>query len=364
MSVKELYPIDELHNFTRSVFEATGINKEHAADATEVLLYANRRGVDTHGVRNLKTHYCEGLQKGEINDNPTFQIDYETPTSARVNGDSGLGLAAANWGMRLAIEKAEAAGMAMVSMYNSHHYGAAGYYPWMALQHEMIGISMTARFSPDGTGVVVTPTFAGIPMFSTNPIAIGFPTSQEPPYIFDMATSTVPFNRITMMAAAGESVPLGWGMDADGNPSTDPSNFQQLYPLGGTREMGSHKGFGLGMVVSVLCSMLSGGWIDGFLDDEHAFDGYKQDGDCHFFGAIRVDAFRPAAEFKAGMDAMIRSIHAAPKAPGHDRIYVAGEIEHETEIERRANGVPLPDTVVADLEVLSARYDVPMPPSI
>lgn len=362
MSSDRRFPIAEVQRFTQQIFAATGIPKEQAEDAAAVLLYANRRGVDTHGVRNLKRAYCDNLDNGKLVREPHFQIVHETPVSARVDGGGGLGLAGATWAMRLALKKAETSGMALVSMRNSFHYGAAGFYPWMALQKDMIGISMTGRFSPTGEWVVVTPTFARNPMFSTNPLAIGFPTAEEPPYLLDMATSVVPHNRVMMMAAAGQSIPLGWGMDAEGNPVTDPHLVEQLHPLGGTREMGSHKGYGLSMMVEVLCALLSGAWKDGHPEqDEQAFEGYRQSTDGHFFAAIKVDIFRPLEEFKRGMDAMIRAIHAAPPAPGHDRIYVAGEMEHETEQERQIYGIPLPDTVISELSVLSHKYNVPMP---
>lgn len=251
---------DAAYEFVKTIFRKVGIPDEHASDAADVLLYASRRGVDTHGLKNLKSHYVEYLENGKIRKNPTFQIEYETPISARVNGDGGLGLAAGCWGMRLALEKAQASGMGFVSMRNSHHFGAAGYYPWMALEHDMIGIGLTGRFSATGKLVAVAPTFSARPLFSTNPIAISFPTDREPPYVFDMATSVVPFNRIYKHRDSNEPVPIGWGIDAKGNPTTDPHQIRSVFPLGGTREMGSHKGTGLAMVVEVLCSVLSGGW--------------------------------------------------------------------------------------------------------
>ena len=267
--------------------------------------------------------------------------------------------------MGLAMDKGDVSGMAMVSMRNSYHYGAAGFYPWMALQRDMIGISMTGRFSAKGEWVVVTPTYAKIPMFSTNPIAISFPTGEEPPYLLDMATSTVPHNRITMLQAAGQSIPLGWGMDAEGNSVTDPALVTQLHPLGGSREMGGHKGSGLGMMVQVLCSLLSGAWEGGYPEsDEQSFGGYRQSTDGHFFAAIKVDIFRPLAEFKEAMDVMIRGIHAAPTVAGQNRVYVAGEIEHETELDRQANGIPLPETVIAELAELAQRYNIEMPEEV
>ena len=358
-----LAQVEPLHNFVETIFGSAGFRPEHAKDAANVLMYASRRGVDTHGVRNLIPIYFAQLDKDLYTLNPNFRIEHETAVSARVNGDSGLGLAASSWAMRLAISKAKDAGMAFVSMRNTYHYGAAGYYPWMALQNDMIGISMTGRFSPDGTFLAsVPPTYSAIPMFSTNPLAIGFPTAEEPPYLLDMATSTVPFNRIFKMRDAGEPIPLGWGLDERGEPTTDAALVRQVLPLGGTREQGGHKGYGLAMMVEVLCAVLSGGWGTGFpLDDPSASNGHKQITDAHFFGAMRVDAFRPLDEFKRGMDAMIQALHAAPKEEGQDRIYVAGEIEDETEQERLRNGIPLPDTVVEDLKTLSTRYHVPLP---
>ncbi|OUC08207.1 hypothetical protein RY27_10360, partial [Litorilinea aerophila] len=243
---------------------------------------------------------------------------------------------------------------------HSHHFGAAGYYPWMALQQDLIGIGLTGRFAARGAEIGVVPTFAAVPMFSTNPISIAFPTAEEPPFLLDMATSITPYNRVKMYQELGRILPLGWGMDDQGQPATDPAVVRRLYPLGGSREMGGHKGYGLAMVVEVLCAGLSGEWCDGHDEDDRCFEGYAQTHDAHFFGAIRVDLFRPLEEFKRSMDAMIRALHAAPKEPGQERIYVAGEIEHETEQERRRKGIPLPANVVADLQELSRRFDVPL----
>jgi LDH2 family malate/lactate/ureidoglycolate dehydrogenase len=361
MGTDLLVPVEPLHRFVERLFGKAGFQPDHAADAASVLMYASRRGVDTHGVRNLKPIYFRLLEQGMLNLQPTFRIEHETPVSARVDGDDGLGLAASCWAMRLAMDKAVESGMAFVSMRNSWHFGAAGYYPWMALEREMIGIGMTARFSPTGEGTVVVPTFSTLPMFSTNPLAIGFPTREEPPWLFDMATSTIPFNRITKMRDAKESIPLGWGIDEQGQPTTDPGLVRAIFPLGTTREMGSHKGYGLSMMVEVLCALLSGAWSAGPAAGMGANHGHRQRGDAHFFGAVRIDAFTPLGEFKDAMDAMIRSLHDAPVAEDQERIYVAGEIEHETEQERLRHGIPLPDTVVADIRELGQKFDVPLP---
>lgn len=350
-----------LTDFATQILERAGVPAEQARDAAQVLVWANLRGVDTHGVRNLELIYCSMIRNGQTKPNAEFRILHETPVSARVDGDGGLGLSASVWGMRLAMEKARQAGIGMVAIANSFHFGAAGYYPWMALQEDMIGIGLTGRFAPKGSEIGVVPTFAAIPMFSTNPISIGFPTFEEVPYLLDMATSTTPYNRITMYKELGRSVPLGWGTDANGNPSTDPNVIRQLFPLGGTREQGSHKGYGLSMMVEVLCGVLSGGWAQHFESPDQSFEGYSQIGDAHFLAAFRIDLFQPIDEFKRGMDAMIRALHAAPKAQGQNRIYVPGEIEFETEQQRRATGIPLPQNVVETLHGLSNEFGVPFP---
>ena len=347
--------VDALHTFTRTLFERMGSLPDHAADAADVLMYASRRGVETHGVRNIKPIYYKQIKAGLTNLRPEFKIEHETPVSARVDGDSGLGLVGSSWAMRLAMEKARQSGIGVVAMHNSYHYGAAGYYPWMALQEDMIGISMTARFYPGGSDYGVLPTFGSKAMFSTNPLAISFPTAVEPTFLFDMATSTVPFNRVLMMRDNGLEIPLGWGVDETGKDTTDPGSVRNLYPLGGIREQGGHKGYGLSMMVSILCNVLSGSWNS--MGEGQPF-GLNNDG--HFFAAMRVDLFRSIDEFKRGMDAMIQSLHDSPKAAGYDRIYVAGEIEHETEQERLRTGVPLTAFVLNELQEMGEEYGVPL----
>lgn len=352
---------ERLRNFATSVFEKVEVPASDAHDAADVLVWANRRGVDTHGVRNLKPFYVDGIARGDIIPNPRFRIEQETPVTARVDGDNGLGMVGGCWAMRLAMKKAEEAGIGVVSMCHSNHYGAAGYYPMMALQKGMIGISMTGYLFAGGSEVGVRPTFGATPMLSTNPISVAFPTAEEPPFLLDMATSVVPMNRIQMLIEAGaDTIPAGWGLDSEGKPTTDPGAVRHLFPLGGTREQGGHKGFGLSMMVTVFCSLLSGGWFEGATKSSLAADGYGQDRDAHFFAALNVEAFRPLEEFRQGMDAMIRAIHAGATEPGQDRIYVAGEIEHETEQSRLRDGIPLPPNVVADLQTLSNEFGVPL----
>ena len=352
---------DALENFTRQAFESMGVPAPQAQDAASVLVWANLRGVDTHGVRNLMLLYVPMIDEGLIQPDAKFKIEHETPFSARVDGAAGVGMAAGKWAMKLAIEKAASSGVGMVAMRNSQHFGAAGYFAAMPLPNDMIGISLTGRFMPQGEKIGIVPTYASTPMFSTNPIALAAPTLLEAPYVLDMATSITPYNRVMLYDEMGLETPMGWGMDDEGVPTVDPSLLHQLLPLGGTREMGSHKGYGLAMIVEILSSVLSGSWSTGVEEGNKTYDGHGQTGDGHFFGAIRVDAFRPAEEFKRGMDAMIRALHDAPKEAGQDRIYVAGEIEYETEIERRKHGIPVPPNVQADIRDLADRFGLTHP---
>ena len=349
-----------LEAFARDVFSKLGVPDTQAAGAARVLVWANLRGVETHGVRNLAPLYVHMLDEGIVTPDADFSVDHETPFSARVDGGNGLGMAAGVWAMQLAMDKAAASGSGMVAMHNSRHFGAAGYYAHMALAHDMIGISATGRFMPRGGRIGLMPTFAAIPMFSTNPIAFSAPSMEEPPFLLDMATTITPYNRVMLYHELGRLAPVGWGTDDDGVPTTDPTKLNHLYPLGGSRELGSHKGYGLAMVVQILSGVLSGDWAGGSAD-ERAYDGYDQRHDGHFFAAIRVDAFEPVDDFKRGMDVMIRALHDAPKEEGQDRIYIAGEIEHETEQERRRTGIPLPPNVQDDLRKLADRFALPLP---
>ena len=352
--------------FAIRVLECVGFPSAAAADAAEVLLWASLRGIDTHGVRNLKRYYVEGAREGTIKPHAEFRIEFETPIAARTNGDAGLGLAAACWGMRLAIEKAARSGIGLVTMRNSHHLGAAGYFAHMAIARDMIGFCTTGYLFATGSETGVVPLFGMVPMLSTNPLAIAFPGDAEPPFVLDMSTSTAPYNRVELWREIGRAIPLGWGRDAEGQPTTDPAALKQLLPLGGTREQGAHKGFGLAMMVQILSGVLSGGWREN-PDPERILgstpgtrNGYAQEGQGHFFVALRLDQFGPPAAFKRGMDEMIRAIRASTPEPGQERVSVAGEIEHETEEARRRTGIPLPAHIVVELRALSDTYGVPL----
>ena len=357
---------DDLRPFAARVLQRSGYSAPHSEDGAYVLTWASLRGIDTHGIRNLKRYYIDGIAEGTIDPKAEFAIVSETPVAARVDGGGGLGLAASCWGMRLAMDKAARSGMAFVSMSNSNHIGAAGCFPHMAVERDMIGIAMTGYFFANGNDVGIPPTYGLTPLFGTNPIAIAVPCGEEPPYVLDMATSIVPYNRVELFGELGQPLRKGWARNKDGTDTTKPAEAALLTPLGGSREQGGHKGFGLSMLVQILTGVLSGGWWKN-PDRERAFGyevedpkSYVQQGACNFYGAIRVDQFGPVEDFKRGMDETIRIIHESDVEPGQDRIYVAGEQEHAIQEQRLREGIPLTSELAAELDDLSRTHGLPL----
>ena len=330
-AASHLITADEARQCAAAILEKAGYSAEHAADGAYVLTWASLRGIDTHGIRNLKRYYIDPIADGLIDPKGEFSIAHETPVAARVDGGAGLGLAASCWGMRLAMDKAEKTGMAFVTMCNSNHIGAAGCFAHLATERDMIGIAMTGYFFTNGSDVGIAPIFGLTPLFGTNPLAIGVPCGQEPPYLLDMATSVVPHNRVELFSELGHPLRAGWARDKNGRDTTDPAAASLLTPLGGNREQGGHKGVGLSMVVQILTGVLSGGWWENpqreraFGHDVQNPDSFVQQGASNFFGAIRVDQFGSVESFKHGMDELIRVIHESEVEPDQERIYVAGE---------------------------------------
>jgi len=346
---------DQLRAFAQQVLEAVDVPTDQAADAADVLVWANLNGVDTHGVRNLRPLFVEGILAGRIKARADFQVEHETSVTARIDGDTGLGLSAGPWAMRLAMQKAQDHGVGITVVRNSRHYGAAGYHAMMPIAEDMIGISLTGMMWPQGSPIGVLPTFGKLPMLSTNPIAVAVPTGVEATFLLDMATSITPMNRVMLFQEVGQPIPAGWALDTNGVSTTDPSVAMQLLPLGGARESGGHKGYGLSVMVEIFCALLSGGW-------EKGAGGYAQSGDGHFMMmmALRVDAFRPLNDFKEGMDAMIDAFHKSPTVEGRERVMVAGEPEAKNAKRRGEIGIPLPPNVAADLTALSEQFNVPL----
>mgnify|MGYP005726284281 CR=1 FL=1 len=327
------------------IFMAFDMPEEDAKASADVLIYADIRGIDSHGVSNMMRAYVAGFRAEAINPKPTTKTTTDVGGAISVDCDNGLGLAQSRRFMAETIERAKQSGVAAMTAYNGQHYGPSAYYAHMALDHDMVGISMTAG------GVLVAPTQGAEPLLGLNPIGIAAPSEKEVPFIFDASMSSVAGNKIQLLRRVGGNVVPGWVTDADGAPVMDespvPDGFMML-PLGGTREIGSHKGFGLSMMVEILCTMLAGTGGGPF----------RRDGVGHFFMAFNVGAFCDVSTFKADMDQYLRGLLDCKPAPGETRVVYPGIPEHEAEIERREKGIPYHPEVLEWFKKTLAELDL------
>ncbi|MGZ8453130.1 MAG: Ldh family oxidoreductase [Candidatus Binatia bacterium] len=340
---------EKLIRFVSRSFEKLGVPAADAEIAANVLVASDLRGVDTHGVIRFNPHawYVKWLRDGAMTAKPNIRVVTENASTALLDADNGMGFVAGHRAMGLAINKAKESGVGIVTVRNSRHYGMSAYYSMLALPHDMIGIAMT------NASRQVVPTFGREARFGTNPISFAVPAKDERPFVLDMATTTAAAGKLELAIRLGKPVPTGWALNERAEPTTDPKVAQQarrLLPLGGSRESGSHKGYGLGILVEILCGVLTG--------TVTALNA-NQEPRGHFFGAINPAAFRPAAEFTADMDRLIRELRSTPPVEGESRVYVAGEIEFETAEERAERGIPLHGSVLKGLRAVSEQVGVP-----
>ncbi|HJW16826.1 MAG TPA: Ldh family oxidoreductase [Flavisolibacter sp.] len=358
--MSQIFTYQELYVFAKNVFLHIGCKEEDAELATRVLLSADLRGVDSHGIARL-SGYVRLWDAKRVNACPEMKIIHETPSTATVDGDSGLGLVIAPKAMGIAIQKAKQVGTGWVSVQNSNHFGIAGYHSMMALEEGMIGISMT-NASP-----LVAPTFSIERLLGTNPICVAIPAGEQPPFVADMATTTAANGKLEILQRKGGVAPPGWIQDKAGKPSTDPHELKAggaLLPLGGDKEHGSHKGYALGAIVDIFSAVLSGAnygpWVPPFPAYVPMPTQMPGKGIGHFFGAMRIDAFRPAEEFKKHMDQWIERFREARPASGFDKVIIPGDPEREMEQVRMNNGIPLLGPVVDDLKYLAEKFGLEM----
>lgn len=334
-------------------FECLQVPRNDAMIAADVLVRADLRGVESHGINSL-FRYVDGLRSGRINPSPQIATVRESPSTAVVDGDGGMGLVVGVRAMEMCMAKAEEEGLAVVAVRRSRHFGMASYYSLMCLPRDMIGLSLT-----NNAGTCVVPTFGRESMFSTNPISITAPACDEPPFELDMATSVIAGSKIPLALAKGEKIPFGCALDVKGQPTDDPKlalDALKLLPLGGSRELGSHKGYGLAVAVDILTGVLAGGMYGNLAKRNPPADEKLVVSSSHFFAALRIDLFRPADEFKAAMDDMLRALKGSEKATGHDRIYTPGEMEFETEQDRLKHGIPYHPVFVQRLRDLASEF--------
>ncbi|SFV34662.1 Ldh family oxidoreductase [Thermoflavifilum thermophilum] len=364
--MEAVFSVDALRGFTEAVFQQMGFVAADAALAADVLLKADLRGIDSHGLARLPG-YVRLWDAGRIRVDARPHIVHETPSTALVDGDAGLGLLVAPYAMRVAIAKASQVGAGWVAVRNSNHFGIAGYHAMLALEKDMIGIALT-NASP-----LVAPALSLERMLGTNPIAVAIPAGEEPPVVIDMATAAAANGKLEILQRKGGKAPLGWVQDAEGRPTHDPFALQRggaLLPLGSRPETGSHKGYCLSALVDILSGVLPGAgfgpWVPPFVH----FLPLPQDappgtaGIGHFFGAMRIDAFRPAASFKTHMDSWIRRFRSARPIDAAEPVKIPGDPERAMEAERLQRGIPLHQSVIEALKNLSARMGVPFPDSL
>ena len=351
-----LYSYQQLFSFSKNIFLKIGCSEANAETAATVLLSADLRGVDSHGIARL-SGYTRLWEVNRVNSNPNISIIHETPSTATVDGDKGLGLVVAPAAMQIAIDKAKNAGTGWVSVKNSNHFGIAGIHAMMALEHDMIGIAMT-NASP-----LVAPTFSVERLLGTNPIAVAIPAGNEPAFVADFATTTAANGKLEILQRKNMDTPTGWVQTKTGKPSTNAAEVKSggaLLPLGGDKEHGSHKGYMLGSIVDIFSAILSGAnygpWVPPFPAYVPMPENMPGEGIGHFFGAMRIDAFRPAADFKENMDKWIQRFKSAKTVAGQEKVIIPGQPETAMEKERMNNGIPIEESVVNDLKELGNKF--------
>ncbi len=352
-----LFQAKTLQDFTENVFQCIGFSEDDAVLAANVLISADLRGVDSHGIARL-VGYVRLYDNARLNPKPNIKIIHQTPSTAVVDGDRGVGLVVAPKTMKIVMDKAQNVGSGWVSIQNSNHFGIAGYHASLAVPQDMIGMAMT------NAAPLVAPTFSLDKMLGTNPIAVAVPAGEEPFFLADFASTAVAYGKLEILQRKNQSIPLGWAQDSEGNATDDANavkNGGGLLPLGSDREHGSHKGYGLGAIVDIFSGVLSGAnygpWVPPFATAgfmSAAMLGVGK-GTGHFLGAMRIDGFRPADEFKANMDNWIRAFRNARPIEGQ-KVLIPGDPERIMEAHRRIEGIPVLDPVVKSLEELSQRF--------
>lgn len=326
-------PADQMRRATEAIFRHLGLSEEDASLSADVLISNDLQGIESHGVSNMLRSYVAGYREGRLNPRPEFTVVRETAATAVVDGGGGLGLHVAPRAMDIAIEKARQTGIGAVCVSGVGHMGGAGYHALRAVKQDMIGVAMSSSGIPS-----VLPTFGAVPRLGTNPIAWGAPAATMPPFLLDIGTSQVAQNKLRLARRVGALVEPGWIADLDGSPIMERvpvPNECYLLPLGGTREQGSHKGYGFGSIVDIMCSTLTG-IGPGFLA---RVAGY------HLL-AYDVQAFQDVAQFKSDMDDFLRGLCETPPAPGHERVVYPGLLEAEEVARRTTEGIPYHSEVI------------------
>jgi LDH2 family malate/lactate/ureidoglycolate dehydrogenase len=325
-----------------------------------MMLETDLRGVDSHGISMLPT-YDREFRAGRLNVKPVFKTVREGPAMALIDADASLGHPVSVYAMNLAVDKCRAGGVAVVSVFNSHHFGAAGCYSRIAADRGVIGMVTAST-----RGVSLVPTFAAEPVMGTNPLAFAAPARRNPPFQLDMATTTVAAGKVKVYKLNHRALPEGWVVDEKGQPVTEPEEaFHYVFdrpeggitPLGGPREVGGHKGYGLAVMVHILGGALAGASFSPIRNRTQKPSDPHNIG--HFFLAIDPGAFRAPGAFEDDLDQVIDVLHGAKRADPAQPVLVAGDPEMATKAERLRDGVPVPDDLLDQLRVVAKSAGVP-----
>jgi len=354
-----MHKADKLKSIITELFGKCGVSQAASCVVADVLIAAELRGIPSHGLLRLHD-YISMLRNGRIKPDAQPSVIHKGPSTVTLDGDNGLGPVVSRHAMQLAIEKAEKAGTGWVAVQNSNHFGIAGYYAMMALQHQMIGICMT------NANPLVAPTFSRIGMMGTNPLAVAIPANEEPPVVADFATAAIARGKVDLLHKNNLTIEAGFLQDSQGLATTDPGILKEggaILPLGSSRKFGSHKGYCMAAIIDIFSAVLSGANFGPFVPPSvpwlQAKDNLPGKGTGHFFGAMRIDAFRPAEAFLQSMDLWIRTFRNAPPALGEDRVLVPGDPEREAEKKFRTTGIPIQGKVKEQIKALCNDLNVP-----
>ncbi|WP_408999216.1 Ldh family oxidoreductase [Syntrophus buswellii] len=352
----------DLLQFVQDVFSSFGISRENALICADNLVLADLRGVSSHGVARLR-RYVDGMTNGTILPHSEPWVVREAPSTATVDGRAGLGQITGHFSTGMAIEKAKKTGVGIVAVRNSNHYGIAGYYTQMMLEAGLLGISMT------NTAPLVVPTFGRKMIIGTNPISLTAPTKRNRPFFLDMATSVVPRGKLEVYDRMDRDMPAGWAVDSRGLTTTDATEVLKnmvarlgggILPLGGEGELyGGHKGYGIALLVDILCGVLSGGAYADMVDVKGPGGKGQPARVAHFFMALNIENFVELDVFQEKMDDLIDRLKESEKAEGQERIYIHGEKEYELYEKHKSSGVPLEEPVFDSLKAIALERGVP-----
>lgn len=339
------FDTEKLKKFSADIMVKTGVAAKDAGLFADSLIRADMRGIGSHGVTRLKT-YAYRVEAGFVDASATLSVLSEAPSFLLLDANNGLGVPAAHKAMEICMNRAAKTGVCFAAVKGGNHFGMGAFFTELAAKRGMIGFAVTNGPKQ------LPPTGGREAVIGTNPLSVSIPAGNYRPFTLDMATSVVARGKVTLAKKEGRSIPEGWGIDENGHPTTDPARVKCMLPFGGP------KGYGIGMIIEILCSCLTGAATGLTMGGFYDFSGKKQNVGF-FLGALDISRIVPMEEFEARMESLIESVKGSQKAEGIKEIFVPGEIELNKEETARCEGIVLSDTVLAELKETSEKYGVP-----